>query len=37
MMCGAIPIPCETCGKFSRIKQLCECGEVDSDEKDSRV
>lgn len=25
MMCGAIPVPCEICGKYFRITKLCDC------------
>ena len=27
MMCGAIAVPCETCGKHFRLAKLCDCGE----------
>ena len=26
-MCGAIPTPCEICGKYYRLEPLCNCKE----------
>ena len=25
MMCGAIPVPCEVCGKYWRIEKFSNC------------